>query len=106
MDEIDLYYQIRDLFNTSSRAFDIFYQTKGRICKNTDNTFPINILILFPTRECLERTKRKFIAKTNVQRWNENTLYDLEKQYTFATIADIENNKINGQRFSSIRFLG
>ena len=36
------------LFNTSSRAFDIFYQTKGRICKNIDNTFPINILILFP----------------------------------------------------------
>lgn len=105
MKELDLYYEVRDLFNTSSRAFDIFYQVKMRI-KNKDHVLPRNLLMIFPTRESLERTKKRALVEPNINRINKNTLCDAERTYTFVTIADVENNKLVGRNFADIRFLG
>lgn len=107
--EINLFYEVRNLFNTSEESFDMYFLIKHNIALNRDFEFGRNILLVFPTREIKDRSMKNAIAKTNLYRFDDNTLKDIieDTYYYFYSIGEIKRtNFFAGRRFTDIKFLG
>lgn len=108
-DNIELFYEVRNLFNTSDEVFDIYGELRNRIGFNRSSEFGRNILLVFPTLESKKRNFNKYISKVNFYKINDNTVCTIDKYYcyTFMTINEIlDKANIAGARFTDIRFLG
>ena len=97
---MDLYSEVVELFNTSEKAFDIFFEIKQRIIR--DNA--TDILIVYRNK----RTLRESLIELKSRGWS----VDLEKQYSInaknekvvhKTISECE--KLDGYSFKTVFFL-
>ena len=105
--EINLFYDVKNLFNTSGEAFELYYIINSRLNKFREKER--NILLVFPTREIKNRNMRHILARTQFKKINENIYVDLlnHTYYEFSSIIELKETKhIDGKRFTEIRFLG
>lgn len=107
MQEIDLFYEIKNLFNTSRKAFEIF----DYIRYTTQNPDKDKILYITLNLKAKNELMCNYNAFTNFERVNENTLrvYDpekhTEKYIEIRTIESIARGKfLDGRRYGEIRF--
>lgn len=107
MNNINMYYETKRLFDTKDEVFRVYYILKERLIKNS--TYPI--LIIYAN----ERVKKQNLFMINsriqneeikTQRIREDEIIMDEKTYIFKTINEISDiRNLAGMRFSEIRFL-
>ena len=97
---MDLYSEVVELFNTSKKAFDIFFEIKQRIIR--DNA--TDILIVYRNK----RTLRESLIELKSRGWS----VDLEKRYSINAKNEIvvhktinECEKLAGYSFETVFFL-
>ena len=107
MGNIDLFYEIKNLFNTSKKAFEIFDYLRYTI-QNPDKN---KILYITLNPKSKDELMSKYNMFTDFERVNENTLriYDkekhIEKYIEIRTIESLERRKfLDGRRYGEIRF--
>lgn len=107
MGDIDLFYEIKNLFNTSKEAFEIFDYLRYTI-QNPHNN---KILYITLNRRARDELMNKYNTLTNFERINENTLraYNQEKHeekyVEIRTIESIVKGKfLEGRRYKEVRF--
>ena len=104
MGDIDLFYEIKNLFNTSERAFDIYNILKF-ITQKSDNNKILYIVLNLKARD---EVIQKYEMFTDFKRINENTLQSKrhkEKTIEIRTIENISKKKfLYGRRYKEIRF--
>lgn len=105
--DIELFYNIKNLFNTPDEVFKIYADINNRLYRNREYEFGKNILLVFPTKECKKREYKKCLSKTYCKRNDDISIIDLNRNstYTFCDITDI-SKIIIGRRFTDIRFIG
>lgn len=103
MNKVELYYEVKALFNTSQEAFEIFYEYKAR--EHKDFT---NILCICVSRNESQRFFRKAVENTASKNYdaNKKEIYYKDKTITFKSIEEIEDKKeFTGRIYNSIKFL-
>lgn len=107
MGDIDLYYEIKNLFNTSKKAFEIYDYLRYTI-QNPDKN---KILYITLNSKAKDELMGKYNTFIDFERVNENTLrtYDkenhTEKYIEIRTIESIARGKfLDGRRYGEIRF--
>lgn len=103
IDRINLFYDIKNLFNTKEEAFEIYSILKSRIDRGPTN----NILLVFPTKESKERNKYIIKNRTQLEEVRKDTIRDENNTYILKTLDEIIRSKdLDGIRYKEIRFLG
>lgn len=106
-ENIELFYDIRNLFNIPKDTFELYFNIKSRIFYNRETEFGRNILLVFPTRQIAERTKKQMVVKTNMYKNKNNEITDGKTRYYVVSIEELKcDNFMTGRRFTNIRFLG
>ena len=107
MRDIDLFYEIKNLFNTSEKAFEIFDYLRYTI-QNPDKN---KILYIVLNRRAKDELIYKYNTFTEFEKVNENTLraYDIEKNtekyIEIRTIKSIAREEfLDGKRYGEVRF--
>ncbi|MCI8641011.1 MAG: hypothetical protein HFJ59_03970 [Clostridia bacterium] len=104
MSDIDLFYEIKNLFNTSDRAFNIFNLLKYTTQKSENNEILYIVLNLRTKDEII----RKYETFTDFKRISENILKSKkykDKTIEIRTIQDVaRTNFLYGKRYGEIRF--
>lgn len=107
MGDIDLFYEIKSLFNTSEKAFEIFDYLRYTI-QNPDKN---KILYITLNSKSKDELISKYNMFTNFERVDKNTLrtYNKEKHTEkYIEIRTIESivrlNFLDGRRYGEIRF--
>lgn len=103
MSDIDLFYEIKNLFNTSEKAFDIFNTLKYTTQKPNNN-----ILYIVLNLKAKDEIMNRYETFTDFKRINENILKSEKHKDKTIEIRTIENiirrNFLEGKRYSEIRF--
>lgn len=104
MSDIDLFYEIKNLFNTSEKAFDIFHTLKYTTQKPNNN----EILYIVLNSKTKDEIIHKYETFTDFKRISENLLKSekhKEKTIEIRTIEDISRRFfLEGKRYSEVRF--
>ncbi len=103
MKPVQLYYEVKTLFNTSEEAFDIFFKYKQREHKD----FQIILCVCVSRNEC-QRLFRKALENLSIGNYNtkEQEIYLKDKVLRFKSIEEIQNDKeFLGRKYSEIKFL-
>lgn len=104
MGDIDLFYEIKNLFNTSEKAFDIFSSLKYTTQMPNNNS----ILYIVLNSKTKNEIIHKYETFTDFKRINENILTSekyKEKMIEVRTIGNIDRrNFLDGKRYREIRF--
>ena len=103
MNNIELFYEVKNLFNTSKEALDIYRDIKCR-----QRTGDRNILYICNTRQEAERTFRKMINKSGIDIYYKVDKLEViikEKTIRFTDITEFSKHT-DGRRYEIVRFLG
>ncbi len=103
MNPVELYYEVKALFNISEEAFNIFYEYKQRENKNFQN-----VLCVCVSRNECQRFFRKTLENTDNIKYDtdKKEIYFRDKIVKFKSIEEIKDKKeYLGSRYSEIRFL-
>lgn len=106
MEDTDLFYEIKNLFNTSRRAFEIFDYLRYTIqIPDKDK-----ILYIVLNSRAKDEIMSKYNMFTDFKKVNKNTLRTCnekceEKIIEIRTIEDIKKEKnLDGKRYKEVRF--
>lgn len=103
MNSVELYYQVKNLFNTSREAFEIFYEYKSREHESFETVLCVCISrneSLYFFREAIKQTRCK------IYDLNKRELYWKDKVVKFRSFDEIRNTKeYAGRRYNEIKFL-
>lgn len=108
MNNIDLFYDLRTLYEIPKKSKEVFFELNARISPRRDiNNGIEKILLLCPTKQICERTYKKCLVKTNMQRIDERSLLNINENriYSFMAVDDLLIDRIIGTSFNQIRFI-
>ena len=108
MRSIDLFYDLRTLNEIPEESKKIFFDLNSRILPRRDiNNGITKILLLFPTNEILNRSYKKMLINTNMQRLEERSLLSVNENriYEFFSVDDLLHHKLVGKIYNQIRFI-
>lgn len=108
MKSIDLFYDLRTLNEIPEESKKIFFDLNSRILPRRDiNNGITKILLLFPTKEILNRSYKKMLINTNMQRLDERSLLSVNENriYDFLSVDDLLHHKLIGKIYNQIRFI-
>ena len=103
MNSVELYYQVKNLFNTSQEAFDIFFEYKSR----EHLSFQTTLCVCISRNESL-RFFRKTIEQTGCKTYDTNKKEVLleDRIIRFISIEEMRDKKeYAGRKYKEIRFL-
>lgn len=104
MSNIDLFYEIKNLFNTSERAFKIFDELRYTTMMPNNDAILCITVNLKAKEELIDRYK----MFTDFRKVNENILESEKYPKKTIEIITIENlirrRTLNGKRYAEIRF--
>lgn len=104
MSDIDLFYEIKNLFNTSEKAFDMFDRLRYTTKMPNNDTILYITVNLKAKEELIDRYK----MFTDFKKVNENILKSERYSQKTVEIITIENlvrrRTMDGKRYTEIRF--
>ncbi len=103
MDEINLFYDVKSLFNMKDEAFEVYNIIKSRVDRGTTN----KILLVFPTIKSKIRNKIIIKNRTQLIEQKQDELTDGKNIFIFTTLYELFKSKyLYGFRYNEVRFLG
>lgn len=103
IDEINLFYDVKSLFNMKDEAFEVYNIIKSRVDKGITN----KILLVFPTIESKRRNKIIIKNRTQLTEQKQDELTDGKNIFIFTTLYGLFKSKyLDGFRYKEVRFLG
>ncbi len=103
IDRINLFYDVKNLFNTKDEAFEVYSIIKSRVNRGTTN----NTLLVFPTRESKKRNKLIIKSHTQLIEKTKDKLTDEKNIFILTTLDELLKSKnLDGIRYKEVRFLG
>lgn len=103
MDDIELFYEIKNLFNVSERAFEIFDELRYTTKMPNNDT----ILYITVNLKAKEELIDKYKMFTDFRKVNENILKSEKypkKTIEIITIENLIRRTLKGKRYVEIRF--
>lgn len=108
MNELDLFYDLRTLYEIPQKSREVFSYLNTRISPRKDlNQGKERILLLFPTKQISQREYKKGLGKTNMKRIDNRNLLSIYENriYSYMDVNEVLNTGLVGYSFNQIRFI-